>query len=267
MAIYTHIEMIEDCRAGKAEGWSHFITHYFPICRALIAHYYPDRASDAGLPGRVLAALRDPASPLFRARTLAPEREFVTELRQAVLAEVERDRESATPEIALNLATLAGALAPLTPLEKQIAWLETMRYDAPATARMLNIETGTVERIRDQAAEALRSTMDHWYRAAIADNGAALGREAAALARDACVAAKTFLDLIDGRMTWARKQDAEQRVNECWHCVDHFCRIREVDHLMRDMPPLAAEEAAEHLERLGIAPGKQPFWKRLIAGA
>ncbi len=267
MAIYTHVEMIEDCRAGKAEGWSHFVTQYFPVCRALISHYYPDRTADADLPGRVLAGLRDRESPVFDGRALAPEREFVAALRQAVLAEVERDSPSQTAEIPLDLGTLTEALAPLTPLEKQIAWLETMRYDTSATARMLNIEAGTVERVRERAEEALRGRMDRWHRGMMTDNGGILGREAAAAGTDGCVVAKTFLDLIDGRITWAGKKDAEQHLNGCWHCIDHFCRIREVDQLMRDVQPLSAEEAAGYLKRLGIAAARQPFWKRFLAGA
>ena len=87
--IYTCYEMIRDCRADTPEGWSYFLAQYVPVIRALVAHYFPGRSGDPALVERVLVALRQPQSKLFESLEPAPERAFVTGLRQRVLAAVE----------------------------------------------------------------------------------------------------------------------------------------------------------------------------------
>ena len=44
--VYTSYEMIRDCRANKPEGWSHFVIHYVPFIRRVIAHYFPEKRDD-----------------------------------------------------------------------------------------------------------------------------------------------------------------------------------------------------------------------------
>ena len=71
----------------------------------------------------VLVSLRKPESSLFQSVEPAPERWFVAELRQAVSGR----NPVADAEIEIDLETVAAALEPLTVLEKQVAWIETMR--------------------------------------------------------------------------------------------------------------------------------------------
>jgi hypothetical protein len=152
--IYTSFEMVEDCRAGSASGWSYFVANYVPVIGRLLAHYFPERAGDGGLTGRVLAALRRPDG-FFAGLEPAPERNFVGALRQAVLAAVEADRASPDPEPALDLAEVGEALATLTVVEKQVVWFDVMRYEVPDTARMLRMDARTADRIRARAADLL----------------------------------------------------------------------------------------------------------------
>src|SRR5579859_2954622 len=94
--IYTCYDMIRDCRADRAEGWSHFITNYVPVIRQLAAHYFPH--SGAVLEP-VLVALRRPESSLFQSLEPAPERWFVAELRQRVLVAYEEREGTGTSEL------------------------------------------------------------------------------------------------------------------------------------------------------------------------
>ncbi|HWC00366.1 MAG TPA: hypothetical protein VG672_26845, partial [Bryobacteraceae bacterium] len=178
--IYTAYEMIQDCRADKPQGWRYFVTQYVPVMQKLLAHYFPERAADSGLMERILQAWHRPGSPLFASLDPAPERAFVAELRQHLLQAVESDHPSAPPEIALDLETLADALQPLTMVESQAVWMETMRYDAANTARILHVAVATVEKNRERAAELIRGKVDAWKRTLLADNGGPLGRAAAA---------------------------------------------------------------------------------------
>src|SRR6185436_10595748 len=126
--IYTCYEMIRDCHADKPEGWSYLISEYLPAIRKLVAHYAPGHSIES-----ILTALRQPESSLFQSLEPAPERWFVAGLRQKVLAEL----PVAIPEIAIDLETVASALEPLTVLEKQVAWLDAMRYSAADTGVMM----------------------------------------------------------------------------------------------------------------------------------
>jgi hypothetical protein len=190
----------------------------------------------------------------------APERYFVAELRQQALATL----AIPTAEIEINLPTVADALAPLTLTEKQAAWLEAMRYSPDQTAAMLRVSAATVEKIRARAAEMIRGKVDSWRRTLLAENGLALGREAAAAHTNDCLPAKAFLDILDGRTTWLGREQMERHVNACWHCIDHFCRMLEVVEIMRGIQPISAAEAAPLRKLLGLPPEK-PERKRWFA--
>src|SRR2546430_822516 len=128
--------MVRDCRADRPEGWTYFVTQYTPVIRRILAHYASD---DSQRLERVLRESRSPESSLFQSLDPSPERWFVAELRQKILAGL----ESPEPEITLELETVAAALEPLTVVEKLAVWFETMRYDATAAATMLRMAPET----------------------------------------------------------------------------------------------------------------------------
>ncbi len=254
--VYTCYEMIRDCRAGRPEGWSHLLARYLPLVRRLLAHYATD---EPALLERVLLSLRDPAASLFQSLDPAPERAFVAELRQWVLAHL----GAAPPEIELELPALAAALERLTLLEKQATWLEAMRYGADRTGAMLRMSAATVNSVRTRAGDLVRARMDNWRSTLLTDNGLLLGRAAAAAGTPECLQSRSFLDALDGRMTWRDREALERHVTACWHCIDHYCRIAEAIELLRDHRPLTEAEAEPYRRLLGIEAAKPPgFWKR-----
>jgi hypothetical protein len=256
--IYTCYDMLRDCRADRAEGWRYFITNYVPVIRRLLSHYAP--ASPMPIE-RILTTLKKPESSLFSAMEPAPERWFLAELRQKALAEL----EFPAPEIDLDLETVATALAPLTVTEKQAAWSEGMGYTPQEAGPMLRMAPATVAKIRDRASELLRGSVDTWNRSLLASNGPHLGRAAAAVvATKDCVPVKTFLDVLDGRATWAGREEMERHVGNCFHCVDHFCRMAEVIELLRHVRPLTDEEAAPFYKLLGVDAKQRKGWRRLL---
>jgi hypothetical protein len=246
--VYTAYEMIRDCRENRPEGWRYFIAHYVPVLRKLLAHY---GAADAVAVERI-AADRN----LFSTMEPAAERPFVAELRQRALAGVPAPWH-------LGIEEVAAALEPLTMLEKQATWIETMRYTAAETGAMLRMSPATVGKIRDRAAELLRGHLSSWSRTMLADGGVALGREAAAARTKECPSGKVFLDVVDGRATWQGREEVERHVASCWHCIDHFCRMAEVIELLRGVQPLSAEESAPFLRRLGTEE-KRTGWRGIL---
>ena len=189
----------------------------------------------------IAAALHGGATPdsfIFQAREPPEERWFVAQLRQLMVGEL----EAPAAEIPIDLEILTAALEPLTMTEKQAAWLETMRYSPAQAGPMLRVSPETVEKVRDRAAELIRGKVDSWRRTLLVENGAALGREAAAGAGDDCLPTKAFLDVVDGRTTWRGREMMDRHLQGCWHCVDHFCRMLEVVHLLRGSQPLSEAE-------------------------
>lgn len=261
--IYTCYEMVRDCRADLPEGWTHFVTYYIPVIRRILGQYAPGQGDDPKLLERVLLAIRKPESSMFNSIEPAPERWFVAELRQKVTAEL----QAAAPEFEIDLEALGKALAPMTMTEKQAVWFETMRYAPAETGPMLRISAQTVEKVRERAAEMIRGTVDAWRRTLLAENGAALGREAQAARGEDCLPAKAFLDVIEGRSVWRDRELMDQHLRGCWHCVDHFCRLVEVNEWLRGNQPLSEGETRRYLDLLGIAAVKQTGWKRLFGKA
>jgi len=261
--IYTCYEMVRDCRAGSAEGWTYFIAHYVPVIRKALAQYVPERASDPILLQQILETARQPQSFIFHATEQPEERWFVSQLRQLIVAEL----AAPAADLAIDLEVLTAALEPFTMTERQAAWLETMRYSPAQTGPMLRVSPETVETIRARAAELLRGKVDAWRRTLLADNGPALGREAASITTEDCLPAKAFLDVVDGRTTWRGRQDMDRHLRTCWHCTDHFCRILESVYLLRDTPELSEAECEPFRKLFGIAAPQKSGWKRLIGRA
>lgn len=257
--IYTCYEMVRDCRADLPEGWTYFVTEYIPLIRRFLAHYQPG-GQDAALLNRVLLALCKPESSLFQSADPAPERWFAAELRQKVLAEL----AAAVPEIHLDLDTLAAALEPLTVVEKQAVWFETLQYTPAESGPMVRMEPKTVEKIRQRAAGLIRGKVDQWSSTMLAANGRELGRAAANTEGKDCLPVKAFLDLIDGRTTWRGREELERHAAQCWHCVDHFCRLVEVVEMLRSHEPLSNAEAEPFHKLLGIAGKKPAGWRRFF---
>jgi hypothetical protein len=253
MAVYTCYEMVADCRANKREGWSFFAQQYWPVIRVLKARYFPQGELNV----RAICA----GDALLFDKPV-PEREFVAKLRQHVMAIC---APLAPDEPTIDLETLTAALGDFSPLERQAVWMSTMRYQVAEAAPILRMDSKTLESARERALEALRQRVDHWSRDVLERDGRALGVAAEAASGEQCIEARAFLDLLDGKMTWQRRADIEFHVNQCWHCVDHLCRLREVDELLRDSKPDSEDAAASLLTALGFtaAPAKKGFWRRM----
>jgi hypothetical protein len=260
--IYTCYEMVRDCRANLPEGWVHFIVHYVPVIRQALAHYAPRRAQDTALLDQILLSVRQPESFLFQSAEPPEERWFLAQLRQLMVAGL----ASPPAEIPLDLETLSAALGPLTVTEKQAAWFETMGYSPAEAGPMLRVSPETVEKVRHRAAELIRGKVDSWRRTLLAENGPALGRDAAAAAGQDCLPTKAFLDVVDGRTTWRGREMMDRHLLGCWHCIDHFCRMLEVVHLLRGSRSLAESEVAPFRALLGVAAPKRTGWKRFAGG-
>jgi len=258
--VYTCYEMVRDCRADKPEGWRYFLANYVPVIRKLLAHY---ASGPAPAIETVLAGLRQSESSLFASLDPSPERWFVGELRQKVAAALPLP-EAAAP---LDLATVAKALEPLTLVEKQAAWMESMGYTPADTGVMLRMAPTTVEKIRARAAELLRAQVDTWSRTMLAENGPGLGRAAGAAHTPECPPSKTFLDMLDGRSTWRTREENERHVTGCWHCIDHFCRMAEVVQMLRGLQPLPEADVQALAKSLGIREEKAGGWKKWFGGS
>src|ERR1017187_7055242 len=72
-----------------------------------------------------------------------------------------------------------------------------------------------------------------------------------------CLPTKAFLDVVDGRTTWRGRETMDRHLLGCWHCVDHFCRMLEVVHLLRGSQPLSESGSEPFRALLGVAAPKR----------
>ena len=103
-----------------------------------------------------------------------------------------------------------------------------------------------------------RGHLDHWSANLLSAAGAQLGRDASNARTAECFPSKAFFEIVDGRITWQRRDQMDRHVVKCWHCVDHFCRCLEVIDLGRDAQPLSEEQALPFNRALGIRIEKPP---------
>ncbi len=252
MAIYTCYDMVRDCPAGAAAGWTHLVTTFVPALRDMAHHYgMGDGALD-----RLPEWLR--TADVWSAESLIGERDFLTRLRPLVAEPAAQGGE-------LTLDAVAEAFEPLTLTERQVVWLEAMRYDAEKAAVLMRISPESARGIRERAGELLRGKLDSWREGMLARHGAALQAEAQAAVPEHPVGVRDFLDIIDGRATWSFRRGVEVKLAEAWHEIDRFCRLREADQFLRAAKPLSDAETADWLAKFGVVPAKPPLWKRVFS--
>ncbi|MCC6291113.1 MAG: hypothetical protein IT164_00545 [Bryobacterales bacterium] len=258
MAIYTCFDMITDCRQGKPEGWRHFARTFLPPLRRIVAHYGGGEEQVMHLVERLREAK---SSPLNGMRPMT-EREFLDSLRPLVL-ELTR-----TPvrEPAPSLELVQEALAPLTAIERQTAWLETFGYPAREAARIMRMAPETAVKLRERTGELLRAKLDDWSADMLARHGYALGAEVEGQPPAEPLSYRDFFDVIDGRNTWQHRTTFERTLEESWFEVHRACRIREADDAMDKAKPLDGDALRAVLGYLRIPAAKTGFWKRVLAG-
>lgn len=243
MAVYTCLDMVRDCRAGRREGWEHFITEYFPFCQAVIEHYLPERSGEPDILRTLMVIFSRPGCTIFEISGVALEREFLLGLRNTVLEQLRPPRSGQT---APDTSLLAGFSA----LERQIGWLETMGYEDRDAARMLNLDQQTVASARAKLHEVLQ--------------GAGLFGTVLPAAVEDCIIPRLLADYTDGRLTWQTREAVERHLCGCWRCVDLLCRLRESEFLMHRRLPLQAEQIERLREVKGLPQQRKSFWRKVL---
>ncbi len=252
MSIYTCFDMIPDCKANKPEGWLYLVRMFAPPLRRLVESYGGGEEQFRAL----LAGLRD-----FPDIPPAVEREFLLGMRPRILdAAGWKPRDAGT----LDLETFIEALEELTALERQAVWFETFPYPPAKAALMTRMSEDTHTKARERAAELLRVKLDNWTATIVRDNAAGLSEAVRAAIPAQPTPFRSYIDVIDGRMTWATRVAVARGLAGSWYEVDHFCRVREADAAIRDTKPLDHAAAEPWLAIFGVRPPKQPVWKRLL---
>ena len=245
---------MEDCRAGRPEGWRYFVGHVLPACLSIVRHYQPN-GNDPESVERLLLSLRDdPSSPIVAGKPMS-ERELLFGLREFLLAGRGSDEQSAEAEA----QTFTKALEPLTLTEKQIVWLTVLGYDPDRVAGLMGVTRERTEAVLSRAAELLGAPSMRL---------APGSRIAVVTSRDGePQPLRAYLDVIDGRVTWADRQDVEKKAVSSWFEIDRFCRVREADAALREASPLDEEQVERLLGSLGVGSERRSIWQRIRRAA
>src|SRR6185503_11594215 len=152
MALLTSTELVRQCLDPDAAAWRHFITDYLPLAGVLVDRHYPQLAPRReALLREVLLRARDEQARFLRDYRGGSEREFLLHLREMVLSVLDEAAPVApVPETPLEWETFEAALAPLTPLEKQVVWLDILNPREPDIAVMLRTDDRSVTAARQK---------------------------------------------------------------------------------------------------------------------
>jgi hypothetical protein len=266
MALLSGAELVRQCLDPDAPAWRHFITDYLPLAGLLLDRHYPQLAPRReALLREVLLRARDEQARFLRDYRGRSEREFLLHLREMVLSVFDEAAPVApVPETPLEWETFEAALAPLTALEKQVVWLDTLNPREPDLAVMLRLDDRSVAAARQKAQDLLRAHCDRWSADQLVQNRYRLALAVRSRATKDCAEARVFLHLLDGQLTWRDRTELERHLEQCWHCVDALCRLREAARLGRVAQPFTETEAQPYFRVLGLAPEPAPRWKRWL---
>jgi hypothetical protein len=256
MSVYTSYDMVMDCQAGKPEGWQYLVQRFVPALRAMARHY--------GGGDETVARLIQGVHRLEGFEP-EPERQVLIHLRPLLLQECGWTGGRART---LDLEILVEALEPLTAVERQLAWFETMDYTSQEAAQLLHVSEETAAKAWQKAREALRAKLDHWTVGLLKENGGTLAEEVRAQVPAEPVPVRVHLDLIDGRLTWRDRTDVDHNLTASWYEIDHLCRVREADEALRHAATLTEEETAACLRQLNLpVPKVKANWLKRLVGA
>jgi len=251
LPVYTSIDMLDDCRAGKVEGWKHLIAEFLPALEWILCHYEKDKEERRRLMRGLLASMRsDPDSPVNRLRS-ATDREFLYHAAGYLLAAA--GPGAAPTGDSGDLPAFRRALEPLTRLERQIVWFAALGYDEAEIGEVLPAAPtipATLRRARELLAKrGVDLSCRQRRKALIAAVRADRPKEPVPLPR--------LFQMLDGQIGWKRRDALEERMVESWYELDRFCRALEAAVALRRKKPLPAAQAAEFLDSIGIGPGSR----------
>ena len=168
------------------------------------------------------------------------------------------------PELALEWEVFDRALAGLSALERQIVWMFVLSPSHDDTKQILRLDAKTAVAVLARAQEALRTSSDRWNTEMLAGNRHLLAQEARSRRAKDCPAQRIFLRTLDGQITWRDREELDHHLAGCWHCVDLFCRFREILFLSRGLQPLSEPESEAYLKMLGLEVRAGSRWRRLL---
>ena len=263
MAIRTVFVMAEDCARGEPRGWEQFLRGHGWIAGQLLARYFPTLTPEAE---QHLAAVFQRAhageAAWFRGLTFSNERDFAMAFRELVFAYGREAARLPLPEAPVE--QFHEAAAKLSLMEREVLWLCMQGYDAPQAASILASAAATAQAATQSLLERLGSVLP-----AAPDARALAARslmEAAEKTRsEACLPLKTFNNLVNGQLTWRERELAEEHIRPCLYCLDRYVAFQEMIRYLRDLQPLAEEEAGRLLAALGLRAPKQGLLRRLFS--
>ncbi|MBI3694253.1 MAG: hypothetical protein HY238_05370 [Acidobacteria bacterium] len=266
MAVLTCSDMVTQCLEGQPSGWKQFVSEYLPFAATVLDRHFPRLSARRDeLLRELLLRVRDEDARFFRDYSGHSEREFLMHLREYVLGVGEEQEAPApAPEIPLEWDVFDRALTGLSALERQMVWMFLLSPNNDDTDQILRVDPKAVTTLLARAQEGLRAACDRWNPEMLAQNRHLLDQEARARRTKECPAPKVFLRALDGQITWRDREELDRHLAGCWHCVDQFCRFREILFLSRRTQPLPDPETEAYLKVLGIEARPPSRWKCLL---
>jgi len=270
--LFTFHRIREECEQASPEAWGAFLAFYAPACLRVLEIYGPIRAESAS---QVLKRmLQDQAAngfEHFRATSRQSEREFLVEIRAAMLdlavESVAAESPPDAPNGAPDFDSLTAILADLPLLHREMLFLRLAGYTDATMEHMLRIATRVAEkafeRLKDyEAVQRLKANRCPWPGAWLS-----ILHKARASKTDKCPALHQIMRIHDGQVSWYDKEPVEKHVSGCIYCLERWTALHEVAYWRRHAPPLSTAQKNEFLLAIPIVgPGaaKRSLLQRLF---
>ncbi len=251
MAVRTIFTMAEDCGRGERLGWYEFVRDYGQIARTLLQHYYPMLVPEIDThTAAVFQRARANDNAWFRELKFQNEREFLMAFLDLVLAYGREVARVPTPELSLEQVRFIMKDLPVT--EREALWLFIKGYDAAQVGPMMFNSEATAQAVKDVSDKRLVEVLPAATPDAFNISARVLMLEAEKARTDACLALKTFNNLVNGQVSWRERDLAEQHIRDCFYCLDRYTSFVEMIRLRKDAQPLGDAAIERVLSTLNL---------------
>jgi len=250
--VITFHKMLTGCIEEEFRHWELFVSTYGSLAQNLVErHFAPLKDRLPQVTFEIFESTAQNDRAFLKEFSGSSEREFLIHFEKEVFSVARRHSEKNETQSEFD-ASFLGNLFDTVPLAHQEVALLAMKGNRPEESNKILrvplalVQTGETE-VRKKWSKVQNQEVSRFPR--LSDG---IRQQIESQRGPNCPAVKVFSDVMDGRIVWRDKQQIENHISECLHCLERETTLKELLFYLRALPPLPPEVVQGVLTNLDI---------------
>ena len=263
--VITFHKMLGGCIQNDFKFWQFFTSVYGALAQHLIqAQFGSLKDESESLLREIFESISENDNSFLKNFSGSSEREFLIYFREKVFAAARRRLTEEKGQSELEIETLKLLFHDVLLAHQEVAWLVMKAYRDDEINRILRVPLSLVQTGRS---EVLKK---HAQMSGCHDTNRFCLKNRVMLQVESqkgqnCPGIKIISDILDGRIPWRDKTNAEHHLSQCLYCLDRETALKEAIFYLRELAPLPAEVTQSLLRAIKLQNQKGAVKSSLLA--